>query len=311
MGLHLPSGNWRLGFSLSFACAILWGVLPLALSATLEVLDVYSITWFRFTLSFILLAFYLSAKQQFPQPLTFCKSQWKLLVVATVFLAINYLLFVEGLAETTPANSQVLIQLAPVALGLGGLIIFKETYNRIQWGSLSLLTCGITLFFHEQLKIFVLSADKYLFGSSLLLIAAISWAIYALAQKQLLHQLSSPQIMVLIYAGCSLLFAPMTSFSQLVTLSPLNWIILLFCALNTLIGYGAFAESLEHWPASKVSAVLSLTPLFTLISIFIAVRLFPNAFSEQGITVWGVLGAIFVVCGSVGIALGNQHHSTQ
>lgn len=306
MRLHSPSGNWHLGLFLSLVTVILWGLLPLALTVSIEVLDVYSLTWFRFVLSFVLLAIYLQANQKFPHPKILLSGRWKLLAVATVFLAINYLLFLKGLAETTPTNSQVLMQLAPVFLGLGGLAIFKESYNKTQWGSLSFLTFGFILFFHEQLKLFVISGNAYVFGSILTVLAAASWAIYALAQKQLLHGLPSSQVMVMIYGGCSLLFSPLASPQQLLALSPLHWTVLLFCALNTLVAYGTFAESLQHWEASKVSAVLALTPLVTWLSVSAVSRLAPAVLPSDVFTFWGLLGAVCVVCGSVGIALGKN-----
>lgn len=306
MSLHSPSGNWHLGLFLSLVTVLLWGLLPLALTVTLEFLDVYSLTWFRFVLSFVLLAIYLQAKQEFPRLQLLLRGQWKLLAVATLFLALNYLLFLQGLAQTTPTNSQVLIQLAPVFLGLGGLAIFKESYTKAQWASLSCLTFGFILFFHEQLKLFVMAANEYVFGSTLTVLAAASWAIYALAQKQLLHGLPSSQVMVMIYGGCSLLFSPLASPQQLLALSPLSWLVLLFCALNTLVAYGAFAESLQHWEASQVSAVLALTPLVTLLSVSAVSRLAPAVLPNSAITFWGLLGAVFVVSGSVGIALGKK-----
>jgi drug/metabolite transporter (DMT)-like permease len=140
----------------------------------------------------------------------------------------------------------------------------------------------------------------------LLVLASASWAIYALAQKQLLHWLPSSQVMVMIYGGCSLLFSPLASPQQLLTLSPLHWAILLFCGLNTLVAYGAFAESLQHWEASKVSAILALTPLVTLLSVSVVWRLAPTILPHETITFAGLLGAVFVVLGSIGIALGKK-----
>ena len=195
---------------------------------------------------------------------------------------------------------------SPAFFGLGGLAIFKEIYTKTQWASLSFLTFGFILFFHEQLRAFVMSANKYVFGSTLIVIAAASWAIYALAQKQLLHWLPSSQVMVIIYGGCSLFFSPLASPQQLLALSPLHWLVLLFCALNTLVAYGSFAESLQHWEASKVSAVLALTPLVTILSVSVVSHFAPTVLPSESLTFSGLLGAVFVVCGSVGIALGNN-----
>ncbi|MEY3256869.1 MAG: hypothetical protein RLZZ29_2004, partial [Cyanobacteriota bacterium] len=36
---HQTSGHWRLGLTLSLLTAFLWGVLPVALKMTLQVLD--------------------------------------------------------------------------------------------------------------------------------------------------------------------------------------------------------------------------------------------------------------------------------
>ena len=40
---------------------------------------------------------------------------------------------------------------------------------------------------------------------------------------------------------------------------------LIFCGLNTLVGYGALAEAMARWQAAQVSALITLTPLFTLL----------------------------------------------
>lgn len=311
MRLHSASGDWYLGLVLSLTTVILWGVLPIALTVMLEVLDVYSLIWFRFLLSFILLAIYLRATRQLPNPKKLLGNYGKLLVIATVFLAGNYLLFLQGLVKINPTNSQVLIQLAAVFFGLGGLILFRESYTKTQWISLSLLSFGFILFFHEQLKLFIISANEYWLGSILTVLAAASWAIYALAQKQLLSWLSSSQIMVIIYGGCSLLFSPLTSPQKFLTLSPLHWTVLVFCALNTLVAYGAFAESLQHWEASKVSAVLALTPIVTLIAVSVVSWLAPTVLPSAAITLGGLLGAAFVVLGSMGIALGKKPSDSQ
>ena len=53
--MHQSSGRWRLGLSLSLVTVFLWGVLPLALTVTLQELDVYTVIWFRFLTSLLLI----------------------------------------------------------------------------------------------------------------------------------------------------------------------------------------------------------------------------------------------------------------
>ena len=152
----------------------------------------------------------------------------------------------------------------------------------------------------------ITARSTYLFGSGLIVLAAISWSIYALAQKQLLQSLSSAHIMLMIYGGCALIFTFFTSPATIFTLNLLQSAMLVFCALNTFIAYGAFAEALEHWQASRVSAVLTLAPLVTLISSYFVSEISPNLIDAEHFTMLGILGAILVVCGSTAIALGKK-----
>lgn len=305
MPLHQSSGRWQLGLALSLLTVLLWGVLPIALKITLQAIDVYTLTWFRFVLAFGLLFIYLAARRKLP-PVRQLSATFGLLAIATIFLGVNYLLFVQGLAQTSANNAEVLIQLAPVLFGLGAIAIFKERYTLGQWAGMAVLTLGFALFFHEQLQSFVTAASDYLMGSFLLIIAAAAWAIYALAQKQLLQSLSSPSIMLIIYGGCALLLSPFATPQKILMLSPLHLGALLFCGLNTLVAYGAFGEALVHLEASRVSAVSALCPLCTMVAVEVFSTLMPNLIAPEPLTILGIFGAILVVSGSMAIALGKR-----
>jgi drug/metabolite transporter (DMT)-like permease len=306
MPLHQSSGRWRLGLALSLLTVLLWGVLPIALKVTLQVLDVYTVTWFRFVTAFGILAIYLAGRQKLPKLQQLRSASLGLLAIAIVCLGLNYLFFLQGLALTSANNAEVLIQLAPVMFGLGAIAVFKERYTLRQWAGMAVLTLGLFLFFQEQLRTLITATSSYLVGSSLLVLAAVTWAIYALAQKQLLQRLSSPKIMLIIYGGCALIFSPFATPQKILLLNPLHLGMLLFCGLNTLVAYGAFAEALEHWEASRVSAVLALAPLCTLVAVEVVSSLMPGLIAPEPLTLLAVFGAILVVAGCMAIALGSN-----
>ena len=307
MPLHQSSGRWRLGLALSLLTVLLWGVLPIALKIMLQVLDVYTLTWFRFAIAFGLLAIYLALRRKLPSLQQLRSTSLGLLAIATIFLAVNYLLFLQGLALTSANNAEVLIQLAPVLFGLGAIAIFKERYSLRQWAGMAVLVLGFVLFFNEQLRTLITGASNYLIGSSLIIIAAAAWAVYALAQKQLLQQLSSANVMLIIFGGCALMFSPVAAPQKIFTMSPLHLATLLFCGLNTLVAYGAFAEALENWEASRVSAVISLAPLCTLVAVEVVSSVMPNLIAPEPLTILGIVGAILVVTGCMAIALGRRN----
>ncbi|MEQ9367401.1 MAG: hypothetical protein RIG63_00005 [Coleofasciculus chthonoplastes F3-SA18-01] len=88
MALHQTSGRWRLGLALSLITVFMWGILPLALTITLQVLDIYTITWFRFLMAFGLLALFLATRQQFPSLQQLRSASLGLFAIATLFLAL-------------------------------------------------------------------------------------------------------------------------------------------------------------------------------------------------------------------------------
>ncbi|MDX2212878.1 MAG: DMT family transporter [Oculatellaceae cyanobacterium bins.114] len=317
MLLHQSSGRWQLGLTLALAATALWGVLPVAEVVILQELDVYTLIWFRFLMSFGLLALYLRIRQPFATQavdfkaicgaiLTRSPQLW-LLIIAALGLAGDYLFYLLGLARTSPGNTEVLIQLSPLLLGLGAIALFQERYTRYQWMGVGVLVCGFTLFFKEQLRTLITSSPDYLIGSGWIVVAAIAWAIYALAQKQLLHSLPSTHIMLGIYGICTLLFTPFADPQRLLMLSPLGIALLIFCGFNTIFAYGAFSESLEHWDASKVSAVIALTPIITLGMSWAIAEVVPNLLPPERITLLGLCGIVFVIVGSVLVALGKHN----
>ena len=86
--------------------------------------------------------------------------------------------------------------------------------------------------------------------------------------KVLLRRLASQQILFLLYTCVRLHYCRLLSpgdfpVKQLATGMPD------FCGLNTLVGYGALAEAMARWQAGAVSALITLTPLFTLLFFLI------------------------------------------
>ena len=303
MDRHRVSGRSGLGIALASCTMLLWGLLPHALEVLLARLDAVTITATRFAASAIVLGAWLALRGALPPLGRLPRSGWLLLATATIFLAANYWGYLVGLDWTNAATAQVLIQLAPMLLALGGIFVFGERFTTAQWWSMGLLLAGIGLFFGAQLRAIASDLSRYWSGGGMMLFAAVTWAVYGLAQKQLLTQLSSQSIMLCIYAGCALLFLLGSDFVALGALDGTGVWVLVFAAANTLVGYGTFAAALEHWEASRVSAVLSLTPLATLGFAELLAWWLPERFVAvpQGPLTW--IGAAVVVAGSLGVSL--------
>lgn len=298
MALHQASGRWKLGLLLALVTAACWATLPVALKITLRQIDPITLTWFRFVLAGSVMLAWLAARGGLGGFNGLARRQWLMLLVGAVLLIGNYVFYLLGVQQTSPGNAQLIIQLAPLLMALGGIFIFRESYRWGQWLGLAVIATGLLLFFRDQSSHSSVGQHNYAMGSALVVVAAVVWAGYALLQKQLLARLSSPAILLFIYVLAGVVLLPWAHPSQLLALDARGWWLLVYCALNTLVAYGAFAEALVHWQASRVSTILAATPLLSLAVIAMVHAWSPGAVAPESVTWLGYAGALLVVAGS-------------
>jgi drug/metabolite transporter (DMT)-like permease len=297
--MHKTSGRWKLGFALALATAMLWGVLPIALKIALKSIDPYTVTWYRFASSGLILGIVLGMTGGLPAIRKFDRRTWMLLAVAFVGLTGNYVLYIVALVHTSPTITQTVAQLGPMILLFGGLVVFKEKFSGLQWLGFGVLMTGLILFFHDRLlELSHLTGDLGI-GVLFLTLAAFIWAACGLAQKRLLRALGPQQILLILYIGAALALIPTTALGSVRHANALQLSMLAFCCLNTLIAYGAFAEGLKHWEVSRFSAVLATAPLFTVAGMWIIGRFAPNLVAAERLNTLSMLGTMLVVGGSV------------
>ena len=301
--MHTASGRWLYGLSLSLLTATLWGVLPIQLKQVLQTMDAVTVTWYRLFSSGLILCAWLASRGRLPALHPLGSGGRRLLGVAIGGLAANYVLYMLGLERLSAGTTQLIIQTAPILLLLASLLVFRESFDRGQCLGLLVLLLGFGLFFNQHLDELFGSLGSYTLGVLTILASALAWVFYGLAQKQLLTVWSSAQIMMAIYLACAALLTPWAHPAQLLQLNAVQAWLLLACCLNTLVAYGAFAEALAHWQASRVSAALALTPLVTLAVVALAARLWPAQVQAEGLNGLAYLGAGLVAAGSALAAL--------
>ena len=305
--MHTVSGRWQLGLLLSLTTALLWGLLPIALKILLNQMDAVTVTWYRFFSAAAILLIFLLYKQKMPNIRSLKGNIGWLMLISVLGLCLNYVFYLFGVELITPSSAQVMIQTAPMFMLLGGLLIFKESFNRQQWLGFACFVIGLILFFNLRFsEIFQQITGDYALGLGWMFLAAIVWAAYALAQKQLLNTYRSDQVMFMIYLACVPLLSPWSSPDQALQLDTLGCWLLIFCCLNTLIAYGAFAEALAHWEASRVSSILAITPLITIASMKILEYYYPNTLQSEPVNIISIVGALLVVTGSMITALSGR-----
>ena len=279
-----------IGILLALTTAICWGALPIAMKQVLEVMEPPTIVFYRFLMASIGLGAILAVKKRLPPLRVFRKPRWLiLLAVATAGLFGNFILFSSSLQYLSPTASQVIGQLSPVGMMVASVFILKEKMRSTQVVGALMLLSGLVMFFNTSLV-----------G------AATVWVSYGVAQKDLLRRLASPQILFLLYTLCTIALFPLAKPGVIAQLSHWQLACLIFCGLNTLVGYGALAEAMARWQAAQVSAIITLTPLFTLFFSDLLSLAWPDFFARPMLNLLGYLGAFVVVAGAMYSAIGHR-----
>src|SRR6185436_11401319 len=115
-----------------------------------------------------------------------------------------------ALTFASPTVNQVVTQLSPILLMLGGIVLFHERFSVRQWIGFALLLVGLPLFFNRRLPQLMHVHAGLGHGVALLVIASFVWSTYGLAQKVLLRRMQAQQVLVLLYAGSAIALLPFT-----------------------------------------------------------------------------------------------------
>ena len=287
----------RKGVLYAAITASMWGFMAIVLKVITYELPPLTVVWFRFFIAFLVLGTWtlLFRRHDF----IIFRRPPALLFLAALFLAMNYTGFITGIKYVSPSSSQVFIQVAPVSFALAGIIIFREHVNWKHIVGFVLVLAGIGLFYWEQLQELTAGSDHFTRGMLLVLGGGFSWAAFATAQKSLLRKIGPNQLNLFIYGACALALSPLVSVGQLGGMPAVNWYILIYLGLNTVIAYGSLAMAIKFTEATRVSVIITLNPIITFVTMAILTRLDVSWIEPESFSLLSIFGALSVLTGAI------------
>lgn len=306
MNRHVTSGRWGLGLVLSLFTIFVWGGLPIVLKIMLISLDAFTMTWYRFVVAAVLMALIVHRQGHFTL-IRQLKGGYALVFLASVLgFSCAYVFYPQSLQYISPSAAQVINQISLLFLLLGAMLIFHERMTLIQMMGLLLLTGGIVLFFNDQLSELLSGTSTMTPGILWVTAAAFALSTYTLTQKQLLQILPTSVILFLVYLVGSLLILPFVRFESLLAQDTGQMILLNASAVISLVAFVTLVESLKHLEIFRVSMVLAVVPLVTVVDMMIVAPLIPGLLQPEDLNLLSISGAVLVVIGSI---LGNLRRS--
>ena len=203
-------------------------------------------------------------------------------------------LFINGLARTTPANSSLLMATAPIWVAIIGLILGIERISRLMWAGILLSFSGLALLIFSGDAVSL--GGTTLLGDLLLLGCAILWAVYTTASKPLLGRYSPLRLTAWsMLAGTiplMLVSVPAMVQQDWKQLSLGTWGLLAFSAFfAVVIGYLIWYTSVQRVGNARTAVYSNLTPVAAIIFAWLTVG--------NTLTPRQLLGAAIVLAGLV------------
>jgi drug/metabolite transporter (DMT)-like permease len=295
----------RIGFALSLAPALLWGLLPVAVAALGRIIDGVTLTWYRFCFACAVQTLLLALTARLAGLFAHRGRDLALILITAVGLVVNFAAFASSLRYVPASLAQTFGQTQPVLLIIGAAVIFHERLSEAQIVGSTVLVAGLAVFFADRVVAPGVTATDAVKGFVLVTVANVLWVSAALAQKALRPTVPSTQTLWYVYAVGAIALIPLATPSQLLGLHDVTTALFIFCCFNTLIAYGAFGLAVRRWPAARVSAVVALAPLVTYLTEHFASREAPGALLATDWSPVKIVGACLVIAGAMVTALGR------
>lgn len=196
------------------------------------------------------------------------RSVWPLLLTGGACFAVDILCFNAAVPMTSAATATLLGNNAPLAVGLGAALFFRERQPLAFWFGLIVAVAGSIVIVGGD----ALRAAGNVTGDAIAVAAALAFGGYLLVTQRLrleldtfsLTTLSIATSTLILYAFAASVHAPLWGFT------PHAWLALAALGVfSQLIGYLAISYALGHLPASVVSATLLLQGPLTALVAFI------------------------------------------
>ncbi len=298
---------WNIGLTLALATALQWAIVPILGKGLLLQMDAGTLTWYRQIGRALPLALFFLWQRPDWTALRDRQTQ-KLLAICVIGLCGNGYFFNAGLKYATPSATQMIVQVGPVLVLLGAVILFKESFTRRQWVGTLVIVLGQLAFFHTRIGDLV-GLTSYGIGLMLLALTPLFWASYALAQKRMGRQLSSQQVLLIAYLVGTVIFLPLATPDRALMLDGVGLLLLGATLVLYMTSYITLGGAMVRWEASRVSAMLTVTPLITVLFSKVVEALVPGYLEPEPMGPLNLIGALAVVGGSLVIALPKRRYA--
>ena len=191
------------------------------------------------------------------------------IVLAGLAFGVDVVLYNAALGFTTIANASLLGNLSPVAVVLGGWLLFAERPSRRILGALALAIGGALMLVLPKLTATSAAVPGSLFGDSLAVGAALSYAAYIMAVRRARNGVDAGRISLISSAICAVFcLVAALALGEAILPSSLQGLLAVIALglVSHALGQGLITLSLGQYGASAASLVMVWPALVSVLA---------------------------------------------
>lgn len=214
-------------------------------------------------------------------------------------VALNQMMFFEGLQRTTPINASIIMTINPILVMLLSAILLKEALTKLKIFGVILGAVGAVWLISSHGNVDLLS-DQRVLGNSLVFVNATSYALYLITVKPLMAKYPPIQVIKWVFMAGLVLVIPFGA-GELIEAPWETWTVEIglkaafVVVFTTFLAYLLNIFAMKTVSSTTVSAYIYLQPLFaTLFALVMGMdHLSPVLLGSAGLIFTGVYFANF------------------
>ncbi len=179
-------------------------------------------------------------------------------------------LFIGGLAQTSVANSSLLVSATPVVITLMSAVRSTERIGRLHWAGTVLSMAGIYIVVGRGVHV----TGATMRGDLMLMAAVVCWALYTIDARPLMARHSPVGVTALSMLFGTALYVPLASPAlarvHWAAVSPLTWIKLVYSSLFAIcIAYTIWYVAVREIGSARTSVYSNLLPIVAMAAAYL------------------------------------------
>ncbi len=252
---------------------MIWGINFTMVKIALRDFSPTAFNGLRFTLATGVMLTFLWSRTRAPgshESMNAARHDWPLIIgLGLLGHTLYQMLFINGMALSTPANGSLLLATSPIWVAMLGYMLHIERISRVTWIGILLSFCGIAVLILGGGGRVALGGPTTI-GDLLLLACAVVWALHTTGSKPLLGRYSPLKLTALtMLAGTVplvIISIPALLHQDWAAVTPVGWGALLFSSLlSVVVGYLIWYTSVQRVGNARTAVYSNLIPVFAIL----------------------------------------------